>query len=321
MSRRDDADVPFLMDDDDFESEDSGVFSSAPAAASRLDEEHKEEAGVFSSAPPASVSGAFAAVSAPTNRPVTGGFAPVVRPANTTAQLHSVKPPAAASQSGQIRIGGSPRTKRPTLCLLDSSGSITAQIPVSAPRFIIGKEHADLPLQDPFVSKWHAAVSFRNNTWNIEDMVSQNGVYLRIADEFVLEDGDELSMGSQHFVFRSTTPPPKEREGFEPGVRVQGSPKPADFAYLAHVFDGGHLAGLYPTRDAISVGSGKADIRCPNDRAMSAEHARINRRGGSFFLRDLNSRTGTFIRVHHSVELFHGDVFLLGHTRFRFELS
>lgn len=66
------------------------------------------------------------------------------------------------------------------------------------------------------------------------------------------------------------------------------------------------------------------DFHVPLDRKMSRQHAKIVQRDNRYFLEDLGSTNGTFLRdakVAQATELFHGDHFVCGETTFRFALK
>jgi len=66
------------------------------------------------------------------------------------------------------------------------------------------------------------------------------------------------------------------------------------------------------------------DLYAPLDRKMSRQHAKITQAGNRYFIEDLGSTNGTFLRdtrVVQQTELFHGDHFVCGGTTFRFVLK
>jgi len=73
-----------------------------------------------------------------------------------------------------------------------------------------------------------------------------------------------------------------------------------------------------------TIGRKQGDTVIPHDRNMSSEHARIRRRkeGARFhwYLSDLHSRNGTFLRTAQAV-LKEGDEFLLGSRRYVVRVS
>jgi pSer/pThr/pTyr-binding forkhead associated (FHA) protein len=74
--------------------------------------------------------------------------------------------------------------------------------------------------------------------------------------------------------------------------------------------------------DRFVIGRLEGDLVIPHDSGMSGRHAEITRRPEKgelrWFLRDLGSTNGTFVRAA-TVLLRHGQELLIGNRRFRFE--
>lgn len=68
------------------------------------------------------------------------------------------------------------------------------------------------------------------------------------------------------------------------------------------------------------LGSREADIVLGDDPYMAPRHARIERRGETFILRDLGSINGIYMRLREPVDLTTGDMFLIGQQVLRFEV-
>ncbi|HSY39575.1 MAG TPA: FHA domain-containing protein [Polyangia bacterium] len=60
--------------------------------------------------------------------------------------------------------------------------------------------------------------------------------------------------------------------------------------------DGGEGPG-YPLGDAVDIGRLEGNILIGDDRYVSPRHARIQVRGGAYYLRDLGSTNGVFVRI------------------------
>lgn len=80
-----------------------------------------------------------------------------------------------------------------------------------------------------------------------------------------------------------------------------------------------------PIGDAFSVGRLDTNSLKLDDEAVSREHARVERSGGGYAVRDLDSRNGTFVerggqvwRVEGTLGLQSGDVIHIGKTRMTF---
>jgi pSer/pThr/pTyr-binding forkhead associated (FHA) protein len=81
--------------------------------------------------------------------------------------------------------------------------------------------------------------------------------------------------------------------------------------------EGDHIGGVYPLGQRMTIGGANADLCFPEDSILSSPHAVIHRDGDRYLLRDLESESGTFIRIADAVELIDGDCFLVGRTRIR----
>ncbi|TXD37664.1 FHA domain-containing protein [Lujinxingia vulgaris] len=227
----------------------------------------------------------------------------------SSAPVSPAAPAPATPRSTAPRRNG--RTHQPAAFLdVESPGRSPRRIRLQRPRFLLGGERADLTLDDRFVSRWHAQLSLEQGAWVLEDLGSHNGVYLRIADEFVMEDGDEILVGAQRLAFRT---------GWDTGptqaVPTLGAPKLPTAPRLVEYVEGGHIRGIYPIVDSMLIGREGADLNFPHDELLSSPHASFERRDGQFYLRDLISESGTFIRIRGAVELIDGDCFCVGRTR------
>jgi hypothetical protein len=101
-------------------------------------------------------------------------------------------------------------------------------------------------------------------------------------------------------------------------VVMASVPAPAK-GQLNLIMEGGQVGETWELKDDTAIGRNSGDITFPHDGFMSGRHARVIRRGGSFFLVDESSRNGTFIKIKGEVELKSGDMVLIGRQLFRFE--
>lgn len=204
---------------------------------------------------------------------------------------------------------------RPLLLVRSAVGSMETRHPVDAPRFLIGRDDCDLELDDRFVARWHAQLFRRGAALVLQDLASRNGVYLRIADDLALEDGDRIALGEQRLEFRTTWDPvPGQRPGdaVVAGATWAGSP-----ARLIRYVEGDQVGGVYPLGAQLAIGASQADLCFNEDSQLSAAHALIYFDSDRYMLRDLDSDFGTFIRIADAVEVIDGDCFLVGRTRIR----
>jgi pSer/pThr/pTyr-binding forkhead associated (FHA) protein len=83
----------------------------------------------------------------------------------------------------------------------------------------------------------------------------------------------------------------------------------------------GSEGSVYPLDSGYTdVGSRDGEIVLPDDPYLSPRHARIERRGDTFVLRDLGSLNGIYVRLREPVELTDGAMFLIGQQVLRFEM-
>jgi pSer/pThr/pTyr-binding forkhead associated (FHA) protein len=82
---------------------------------------------------------------------------------------------------------------------------------------------------------------------------------------------------------------------------------------------------LFQLGDGASIGRSEDNDITLDDARVSRHHARVTRRGDSFFLEDLASSNGTFVkdeqrRPHQPTELVDGDEIRIGATRLVYRL-
>lgn len=73
------------------------------------------------------------------------------------------------------------------------------------------------------------------------------------------------------------------------------------------------------TDEQVDVGRVEGEVLLPDDPYLSPRHARLSNRSGDWFLRDLDSVNGIFVRIREPVDLTDGDMLLLGQQVLRFE--
>ena len=94
---------------------------------------------------------------------------------------------------------------------------------------------------------------------------------------------------------------------------------PADAQLVAILKDGSDGRVFPLVGDQIDIGRSEGDLVLPDDPYLSPRHARLQRRGDGWFLRDLDSVNGIFARIREPVALSDGDMILLGQQVLKFE--
>lgn len=174
---------------------------------------------------------------------------------------------------------------------------------------------------DAFLSPKHARLSAEGQSVFVEDLYSLNGTYVKLRDEVRLTPGDTFLMGRQVLRFEKFehTIVPKARSS--DGTRYMGSPPPGGQFKLLQVGIGGIIQNVFCVHDSGAIiGREKGDVIFPRDKFMSGRHAQIfPRDDGNYYLVDLNSSNGTWVKIWERRQLSSGDFIFLGQQLFRIE--
>jgi pSer/pThr/pTyr-binding forkhead associated (FHA) protein len=124
-------------------------------------------------------------------------------------------------------------------------------------------------------------------------------------------------------VFELVQRPEASRVGTEVAFPARSSHRPAvgavPVAHLAVISQDGSTGQTYwIDRGSVDIGRDEGDIRLTSDRFVSPRHARVYSRSNGFYLRDLDSLNGVYLRVRESEELKDADCILLGSEVLRF---
>ncbi len=88
---------------------------------------------------------------------------------------------------------------------------------------------------------------------------------------------------------------------------------------LVTINDDGTDGRAIPVRSAKTILGRDGDTRFPTDEFLNPKHARLTIEDGKFFIEDLHSLNGTFLKLRGEVRLQPGDTFLMGRQVLRFE--
>ncbi len=92
-------------------------------------------------------------------------------------------------------------TLTPKLRLMHDSGE-TEVYDITGSDFTIGRTQGDITFpQDNYMSNCHARIVFRDQRFILIDENSKNGIYKKIKEDLVLENGDIILIGRQVFQF------------------------------------------------------------------------------------------------------------------------
>ncbi|HSN76786.1 MAG TPA: FHA domain-containing protein [Anaerolineae bacterium] len=190
----------------------------------------------------------------------------------------------------------------------------------------------DIVLSDAKASRAHAQLVYGDAQWTLVDLGSANGTLLNgqpVLERTPLQPGDVISVGDSAL-------------RFDTGLAVPSGPlvidSPADLeATLADVTVPVQLNDTHVARLAIQTPTGTWELPLQQEALLigrqsdcdvvlslervSRQHARIERRGDAFWLRDLGSTNGTFLAGRRIEEqpLHDGDTVRIGDAQLVFK--
>jgi pSer/pThr/pTyr-binding forkhead associated (FHA) protein len=193
-----------------------------------------------------------------------------------------------------VLIPRGPHARKPSLAL---SRAVT---------LIGARQNAHLHLVSSSVSKAHALVLNTGGGIYVRDLASRTHLYINDEQvrEAFLQDGDVLRIGSFQFKFVNPFPGDQPVPPAPPAeLQVDGEPLPLPIEERVV------LIGRRPGSDVPLVES-----------SVSIAHALVFEVDGKRYIRDLGSRTGTWVngrKIHHE-ELAPGDQIRIGETSIRY---
>lgn len=249
-----------------------------------------------------------------------------------SAPSSSALSPSLREPSPSSTIMWEPSMNKPTaspgrLVLLLPNGQEGESYALRPDKTQIGRKQGSiLFLDDPYVSPLHSTFFLESpGKMRVRDEKSLNGIFLRLREKTELQDRSILLLGKQLFLFEIIQPSSLEQEidvELDVPAAVWGSPYNHYWGRLVQLISGGKkgnavlLGGEY-----VDLGRERGQITFPGDRYISGIHARISHQGSHFFLEDLGSRNGTFLRIHEEIPIHSKDVLIIGEQLLRIELD
>ena len=216
--------------------------------------------------------------------------------------------------AGAAPVGTSSQVTSARLILLRPDGSESGSHSLHEGENILGRAAGPTFAADGYLSPRHAIIVVNAAGVVVRDLGSLNGTFLRIVGEERIEDGDVFRIGQELLRFEQIRPP----EPLPDGTQIMGSPNPGYWGRVSIVVGQNQEGSAFPIGgDGVQLGRERGDIIFPEDGYVSGAHAQVTMRGDSFFLTDLNSSNGTFLRLRHDRLLMSGSLLLLGQQLFR----
>lgn len=229
-----------------------------------------------------------------------------------TSRMRSVPTTVAGAteSSGQVAA-----TKSISLTVMDLLMVERSTYPVEELPFDIGRSEGHLTFpEDPYLSPRHLRIQAQRSGFEVVDLDSLNGVYIRVDKAALVSPGTQFIVGGH--LLRLEAVPTWERDlrpVHERGIRLWGTQIPRAWARLTVLSEAGTtLDRFYLTKSEIVIGTGDADVSFPDDPMVSERQAVLSQTGPHITLRDLGSDYGTYVRLDRPLTVRPGTVLRAG---------
>ena len=215
------------------------------------------------------------------------------------------------------------------LVLLLPNGQEGGTYPLKPDTTLIGRKQGNiLFLDDPYVSPLHATFIYgADHSLKIKDNNSLNGLFLRLRSRSEIQHGDTLLLGKQLLRFEELSISAEAiHKEFDPNnppkTPIWGSPFSSYWGRLIQLISGGRQGNsVLLGGTQIDLGRERGQLTFPGDRFISAIHARILNAQDKFYVEDLGSRNGTFLRINNELTLENNDILIIGEQLLRVEFD
>lgn len=186
----------------------------------------------------------------------------------------------------------------------------------------LGRTQGEIVFEhDVFLSPEHARFTVQHGRLFVQDAGSVNGVFLRIKDSVMLNDGDCFLAGEQ--LLQLSIEPVPTQTASSTGTYFYGSPRVvSQFRITQKLAGGGDGMMACADDNILSIGREGNVADFPDDNFISGRHAQLRLEPNrQVALEDLGSRNGTFLKLQGAHELHNGDYVFIGYQLFRVEIS
>jgi adenylate cyclase len=172
--------------------------------------------------------------------------------------------------------------------------------------------------EDAGLRPLHARFQAKGGQVWVHNLAGVGSVFVKLVATYRLENDDVISMGRHLLKFVGKPEMAKAATILaKPLDEVSHllNEAPAEFRSLKP--DGSECGDVYPlTAEEVRFGRTQGTHIFPEDTLMSRSHARVYHRGEDFFVEDLQTRNGTFIKVRGKAPVPFGSQVLVGRQVF-----
>lgn len=226
-----------------------------------------------------------------------------------------------AEPAPTLDLASRPSVTNAILRYLRRDGTITAEYPLALKGLTIGRRNGDLTFpDDPAICGAHARFSIQHGLPFVEDLSDKGNIFIRLIAVYTLEQGDIVAMGRRLFKFYSK--PEIVAAATALGRTVSNVADLLNEAAARFVIINAERREEYPLwQEEVTFGRTNGTYTFNDDRLMSRSHARVYLRGADFFLEDLRTVNGTFVKVRGGAAVPFGVPILIGRQLFRIDRS
>ena len=206
------------------------------------------------------------------------------------------------------------------LVLIQPDGTEGGTVEIPTTEVAVGRAAGGFFAQDAYLSPRHAVFkSNRGESVTVRDEGSLNGVYVKVAPQNPqdIRSGDVFRIGQELILFEAVDRGAPAADGTE----KMGSPIEGLWGRLSLIVGKGRLGNSFPIGgDGVILGRERGNILFPEDGYVSGVHLRLYCEGKKFFIVDLGSSNGTYLRVNGRATVKPGDFLLMGAQLFRVDV-
>jgi class 3 adenylate cyclase len=201
-------------------------------------------------------------------------------------------------------------------------GSVGDQYKLKNDQLEVGRLRGDVQFpEDDKMAPLHARFSVEKDQLFVEDISGVSSVFIGLIATYTMRDGDIIRMGEQMFRFREKVE--AVANAAARGTTIIDLSATMDEPVAELIFVGADFldtpARLPLNEEEISFGRSRGTFVFPEDPFMSRAHCKIYHRGEDFFVEDLGSRNGTFIKVRGKAPVPNGATVLVGSQVFKLD--
>jgi pSer/pThr/pTyr-binding forkhead associated (FHA) protein len=203
--------------------------------------------------------------------------------------------------------------------LIQPDGTEGGHVDIPTSEVAVGRDAGGFFGSDPFLSPTHAIFCATGSGVKVKDAESLNGTYVKITpnEPVEIKSGAIFRMGQEIILFEEID----KGSDAPDGTAIIGSPIEGLWARVALIVGEGRLGNAFTVSgEGIVFGRERGDIIFPEDGYVSGIHLRLYTENGRYFLNDLGSSNGTFLKLAGEHTLSAGSFLLMGQQLFRIDL-